>query len=249
MSSIKTIPLQRMLDWLELVGVKRGTRNKAIAEKTGYSLAAVKQVLSGNAKLTPRFIQTVSVAFGIDKEWIREGDNINDWSGKVAIKFYEETGERATPDEIESGAVNHQRPNIARLLRIHEFFENTGVSGVGRVAKIAEKTRLTESEIAGILTGFFPLTDDFLKKIYAGFDFSETSIAWIEQGDGYNEIYGKFVRPDPRAGGDVALLDAPTQEIVNDMKKLTESNRWAFVGRAKPIIQAMIDEQSGENTI
>lgn len=44
------------------------------------------------------------------------------------------------------------------------------------------------------------------------------------------------------------LLDAPTQEIVNDMKKLTESNRWVFVGRVKPIIQEMLEEQGeGKN--
>lgn len=55
------------------------------------------------------------------------------------------------------------------------------------------------------------------------------------------------VRQDPHAGCDIkttgSIADAAIQEVVTGMKKLTESNRWVFVGRVKPIIQEMLEEQ------
>jgi len=133
----KSDELARLLEGLKQAGLEHGSRNKSVAKKSGYSEHTVLKVLSGNATLTPRFVQAVCSAFGVSKTWVETG------------------------------------------------------------------------------TPVFP------------------------------------TRRDPRAGDDspiekTAPLDAPTQEIVNDMKRLTESNRWVFVGKVKPILQAMIEEQ-GEN--
>lgn len=65
--------LSRLLIGLKNVGVETGERNKTVADKTGYALGTITRILSGNAALTDRFIQSVCSAFGIRKEWICEG--------------------------------------------------------------------------------------------------------------------------------------------------------------------------------
>ena len=111
--------------------------------------------------------------------------------------------------------------------------------------ELSNVTGHDKAEVFWWLAGALPLADDFLQKVCSKFGYRIES---IEQGAderidmGSYSMLGAVIRHDPRAGGDAAL-DAPTQEIVNDMKRLTESNRWVFVGRVKPIIQAMIEEQ------
>lgn len=73
MSSVKTALLERLIAGLESSGIKRGTRNKTVAEKTGYSLDSVKRILSGNATLTPRFIQAACSVFNINTDWVLKG--------------------------------------------------------------------------------------------------------------------------------------------------------------------------------
>lgn len=58
---------------LKAAGIETGVRNKTVAEKTGYSEKTVANILSGNSKLTPRFITAVCTAFGISKEWVLGG--------------------------------------------------------------------------------------------------------------------------------------------------------------------------------
>ena len=61
----KSVSLMLLLSELEGVGVKRGSRNRTVAERTGYSEGTVKRILSGTAKLTKRFICAVHNAFRI----------------------------------------------------------------------------------------------------------------------------------------------------------------------------------------
>lgn len=51
---------------------KRG-RNPIVAEKTGYSPGMVAKLLSGHAVIGDRFIQAISSAFDINKEWLVYG--------------------------------------------------------------------------------------------------------------------------------------------------------------------------------
>lgn len=51
----------------------------------------------------------------------------------------------------------------------------------------------------------------------------------------------------PRDGNTIEsyhVIDAPTQEVINDMKKMSESDRWVFVGRVKPIVRELIENSS-----
>lgn len=66
--------LSRMRSALSIAGVGFGSRNKTVAEKTGYSVGTVNRILSGHANLTARFIQAVCIGFDIRREWIDEGE-------------------------------------------------------------------------------------------------------------------------------------------------------------------------------
>jgi hypothetical protein len=68
-----SILLRRVLEGIQATGVLRGSRNKSVAEKTGYTEGSVKRILSGHSKLTSRFITAVCGAYGIRREWVEEG--------------------------------------------------------------------------------------------------------------------------------------------------------------------------------
>lgn len=100
MSSVKSQQLVRLLAGLDAAEIKRGNRNKIVAEKTGYSLDSVKRILSGNSALTSRFIQAVCSVFKINSDWVllaNEPVMINeqtdrmiptdDWSGQSPVVF------------------------------------------------------------------------------------------------------------------------------------------------------------------
>lgn len=100
MSSDKSAQLVRLLAGLDAAEIKRGTRNKIVAEKTGYSLDSVKRILSGNSALTSRFIQAVCSVFKINSDWVllaNEPVLINEqadilipsdnWSGQLPAVF------------------------------------------------------------------------------------------------------------------------------------------------------------------
>lgn len=256
---MKNEALNRILEGLKLARVEKGERNKVVAEKTGYSVKTIGNILSGAAALTPRFIQAVCSAFGISRAWVEMGDSFSGWRERVATKFHEETGELASSEDIEAGNIRHQDQNFAKLLRLHSALTEKSISEHGRIAAVSAATGFSEAEIAGILTGdaAFHLTDAFLQAVCAKFGINK---AWIELGDDmpvaagdYRKTMDAYTRRDPCAGSDSMLpaekmvpLDAPTQEIMNDMKKLTEANRWVFVGKVKPVIQALIDEQGND---
>lgn len=65
--------LDNILAALKYAGVERGSRNRKVAEKTGYSEGTVNGILSGNAKITSRFIQAICSGFGINRSWIEKG--------------------------------------------------------------------------------------------------------------------------------------------------------------------------------
>lgn len=69
-SSNKSSHLVYLLEGLKAAGVEKGSRNKVVAEKTGYSEGTVNGILSGNAKITERFIQSVCSGFGINRDFI-----------------------------------------------------------------------------------------------------------------------------------------------------------------------------------
>jgi transcriptional regulator with XRE-family HTH domain len=77
--------LSRLLEGLKLAGVERGSRNRVVAEKTGYSEGSVNRILSGNTKLTGRFLQSACTAFGISKTWVESGEQGTFFTGDVGL--------------------------------------------------------------------------------------------------------------------------------------------------------------------
>lgn len=65
--------LERIHVGLEKAGIPKRGRNGIVATKTGYSPSMVAKLLSGHAKLSWRFINTVCSSFNITGEWVGEG--------------------------------------------------------------------------------------------------------------------------------------------------------------------------------
>lgn len=66
--------LVRLRDALISAGVVRGTRDKSVANVTGYALGSVRSILSGHAPLTDRFVKAVCSKFNIRLKWVEEGE-------------------------------------------------------------------------------------------------------------------------------------------------------------------------------
>lgn len=64
---------ERLLETLDMMGVKRGSRIKIVAENTHYTEKTVANALSGNSKLNDRFILSVCSAFNINYKYIMDG--------------------------------------------------------------------------------------------------------------------------------------------------------------------------------
>lgn len=67
------IMVENLLAGLREAGVERGSRNRTVAEKTGYSEKTVGNLLSGNSAITPRFLRAVCSAFNINISWVTDG--------------------------------------------------------------------------------------------------------------------------------------------------------------------------------
>lgn len=57
--------LSILLSALDGVGVHFGSRNRTVAEATGYAEGSVRRLLSGNTPLTNKFIKAVCESFGL----------------------------------------------------------------------------------------------------------------------------------------------------------------------------------------
>ena len=77
-NEVDKLALNRLLQALKLAGVETGSRNRTVAKKTGYSEKTVANILSGNAKLTPRFITVASRSFGLNGFWIEFGEKTHE---------------------------------------------------------------------------------------------------------------------------------------------------------------------------
>ncbi|OGU14548.1 MAG: hypothetical protein A2076_01655 [Geobacteraceae bacterium GWC2_53_11] len=93
--------LDRLQEALKEVGVEQGSRNRTVAEKTGYSEKTVGNLLSGNSKLTNRFLRTVCEVFNIRPEWLAKGD-LPIIKLKITVSRLLESDEleKMLPDEI-----------------------------------------------------------------------------------------------------------------------------------------------------
>lgn len=67
---------------------------------------------------------------------------------------------------------------------------------------------------------------------------------WPRDGTGEPEGGRGVVKPEVDVlQKKVEEFDAPIQEVINDMQKLSDENRLIFVGRVKPIIKELIQGQ------
>ena len=59
---------------LRSLGIHRYGMYPAISEKTGYSQTLVTKVMGGHAVLTERFVSAVCAGFGINRNWLENGE-------------------------------------------------------------------------------------------------------------------------------------------------------------------------------
>ena len=58
--------LQLLIEGLDKAGIKKYGRNTVVANKIGYSVSSVAKILQGHSPLSDKFINLVSIEFGID---------------------------------------------------------------------------------------------------------------------------------------------------------------------------------------
>lgn len=196
------------------------------------------------------------------------------WLKKIIERFKDETGVYPTESdllELEEGVysfrftaemTNSSVPlvdHLGALIRLHKGLDLVGVPDRGRGAEIAKAIGYSKQRVAKLLRGEYSMSARFVAAVCNLYGIDKE---WVSQGNAQPHIIteplargaesGKAsfptIRPlHPRDGTTIEshhVIDAPTLEVINDMKKLSESDRWAFVGRVKPIIRELIENSS-----
>jgi transcriptional regulator with XRE-family HTH domain len=66
--------LSRLKDALTAVGHKKRGMGKEIAEKTGYTVSSVSNMLNGKVPLSDKFIKLICANFGINEDYVFRGE-------------------------------------------------------------------------------------------------------------------------------------------------------------------------------
>lgn len=179
------------------------------------------------------------------------------WLQKIADTIEKQTGDKLTLEDMkkfevggyevsedwESGDKKALISNNNRLVRLHKGLDDSRVPERGRIQEIVAATGYSKPRVSQILTGKADIPERFLSAVCRAFGINK---AYVDFGDRWKELSPRF----QTCIGDIDFqkqeeeaLDAPMQEIVKEMKRLSEPNRWVFVGRAKAIIQDLLQEQ------
>lgn len=178
------------------------------------------------------------------------------WLEKIAATLEKQAGDKLTPEDMEKfkvggfqftmgkdGEQTVQFINEYRLVRLHKGLDDSNVPERGRIQEIVAATGYSKPRVSQILTGKAAIPERFLSAVCRAFG---VNLAYVDFGDRWQELSPRY---QPYIG-DIDFkkqaedaLDAPMQEIVKEMKRLSEPNRWVFVGRAKAIIQDLMQEQ------
>jgi hypothetical protein len=181
------------------------------------------------------------------------------WLDKVAKRYEQVTGRYLSDEEIESMALNFMTINLTDnpqiedverleidhypiLIRFHKALDSARVPERGRLAEIVSATGYSKPQVSRFLTGHTPMPQHFIVSVCRAFRLN------------FEDIMGDNLRikPDeyPLSNAnfeknylETESLDAPMLEMLKEMRRLSDANRWVLVGRVKSIIQELVQEQ------
>lgn len=132
--------LLRLLEGLKMAGVQSGSRNKTVAEKTGYADDTVLKALSGNTpSLSSRFCRSVCEGFGISREWVEEGKQPVLLHGHLHAKPKHEEPTTANYDEVVKRVL--QEWMITDPVRMAELVSDSDAAAIHQAVKVLRKMR------------------------------------------------------------------------------------------------------------
>jgi hypothetical protein len=177
------------------------------------------------------------------------------WLEKIAKTFMVISGHELTKEELVSlesddfpddkTLTTEPVEHIPRIVRLHKELDSVGIQERGRLVEIVSATGYSRQQVSRFLTGATAMPQHFVVAVCRAYNLDMEG------------IWGTDLRISPEAFRVIAehhekmrpkefeKLDAPTQEIIKEIQRLSEPNRWVFVGRAKAIIEEMIIKESG----
>lgn len=182
------------------------------------------------------------------------------WLRKISEKFKDETGAYPTESdllELEEGVFSFEFTkemnnltvplvdHLGPLIRLHKALDSAGVPDRGRGTEISKVTGYSKPRVSRLLGGEDSMPDRFIITVCNVYGIDKM---WVLHGTVQSHIITEPWARDGIPEGDSAqkieVFDAPTREVINDMQKLNEADRWVFVGRVKPIVRELIENSS-----
>jgi len=173
------------------------------------------------------------------------------WLEKATKTFKEISGYELTKedlvafeeDELPEGKLHNTETvsHFPRLVRLHQALESAGVQERGRLVEIVSATGYSRQQVSRFLTGVTPMPQHFAIAVCRAYKLDFEHIWSLGVTPAVLETLAKH--HEKTLSQEIGHLDAPTQEIVKEICRLSESNRWVFVGRAKAIIEEMLIEE------
>ncbi|WP_243372734.1 helix-turn-helix transcriptional regulator [Geotalea sp. SG265] len=117
-----------------------------------------------------------------------------------------------------------------KLARLHDALEQLDVKKRGRVKDVAEKTGYSASRVSDLLAGKVPLNDRFIMAVCSAYSINE---GWMRGDDDASLQVASPLPANAIEGAGLEKLDVAIIEAIKELKKLPESERWAFVAELK----------------
>jgi len=77
--------IERLIEAVEMIELKKRGRNAAVAKATGYSPAMISAVFSGKEPLNDKLLSAICSAYSINEDWVRTGHGPTFGSKKTRI--------------------------------------------------------------------------------------------------------------------------------------------------------------------
>lgn len=91
--------IERIIQAVESIEIKKRGRNAAVAKATGYSPAMISAVFSGKEPLNDKLLRAICSAYSINEDWVKTGHGPMFGNRKTRVSsIYEKLG--INPDEV-----------------------------------------------------------------------------------------------------------------------------------------------------
>lgn len=176
------------------------------------------------------------------------------WLSKIADTIEKQTGKKLSQEDMKKYEVGGfqfivlaetpdkkiEFSNSHRLVRLHKGLDDSHVPERGRIQEIVAATGYSKPRVSQILTGKAEIPERFLSAVCRAFGINKAFVDFGEEWQQYSSNYHVFAGDIDFKKQETEALDAPMLEIVKEMRRLSEPNRWVFVGQAKAIIQELM---------